>query len=434
MRKFFNYVTPAVIGMLVTSLYIIVDGMFVGKGIGSNALAAVNIAFPPNLIATALGLIVSVGGSTLAAMNLGAGKSEEAIDKFNESILFLIIVAIVLFIVGVFFSKPIAYALGAPDSLIEDVYNYMKFCFIFSVPLVLSEGLNCFLRNDGAPKLAMYAMIAGSLTNILLDYIFIFIFKWGVTGAAIATGLGEFVSMTIAIVYFLSGKGVFRFKRCKMSFKSIKDITIIGFPTFLTESTTAVVTMSFNMVILKRIGESGAAAYSIINYTLTVIAAIFVGIAQGMQPLLSFYHGAKEKDKVKYYYSLAIKSVLAAAFVNYFIFFLFGKWIVSFFTTNIDLINTAYNALKIFSLGTFFAGINIIKSTYFQSIEMCKISTAICVFRGFLATQISLIILPRIIGDNGIWLSNLGGELLVFLAVIAGGHMNHNRKLKGLSN
>ena len=146
---------------------------------------------------------------------------------------------------------------------------------------------------------------------------------------------------------------------------------------------------------------------------------IFVGIAQGMQPLLSFYYGAKEEDKVKYYYSLSIKSVLAAAFVNYFVFLLFGKRIISFFTNDMDLINVTYNALKIFSLGTFFAGINVIESAYFQSIKMCKISTAICVFRGFMATQISLFILPGLIGDNGIWLSNLGGELLVFLVVMA---------------
>lgn len=419
MRKFFNYVIPAVIGMLVTSLYIVVDGMFVGKGVGSDALAAVNIAFPPNLIATAIGLIISVGGSTLVAMNLGAGKRQEAINKFNQSILLLILIAIVILIVGLFFSKPIAYALGAPDSLMEDVYNYIKFCFLFSIPLVLSQGLNCFLRNDGAPRLAMCSMIAGALTNILLDYIFIFIFKWGVIGAAIATGLGQLISMTIAIGYFLKGRGVLSFKRCEISFKAIKDITIMGFPSFLTECTIAVVTMAFNMVILKRIGENGAATYSIINYILTIINMIILGIAQGLQPLLSFYHGAKEEDKVKYYYSLAIKSVLVAALANYLIFLLFGKWIISFFTTNIDLINTTYNAFKIFSLGTFFAGINIIKSAYFQSIEMCRISTAICVFRGFLATQISLLILPRVMGSNGIWLSNLGGELLVFLVVMA---------------
>lgn len=418
-RKFLNYVIPAVIGMLVTSLYIIVDGMFVGKGVGSNALAAVNIAFPPNLIATALTLTISVGGSTLVAMDLGSGKKQEAINKFNESILLLIISAIALFIAGVFFSKPMAYALGAPDSLIDDVYNYIKFCFLFSIPLVLSQGLNCFLRNDGAPKLAMCAMISGSLTNILLDYIFIFIFKWGVTGAAIATGLGELVSMTMAIIYFARGKGVLRFKRCRTSFKAIKDITMIGFPAFLTECTIAVVTMSFNMVILKRIGESGAAAYSIMNYITTVINMIILGIAQGMQPLLSFYHGAKEDDKVKYYYSLALKSVLVAAVVNYFIFLLFGKFMISFFTSDGNLINTTYEALELFSLGTFFAGINVIKSSYFQCVKMSKVSTVACVLRGFVATQISLMILPGIIGNNGIWLSNLGGELLVFLSIKA---------------
>ncbi|MBZ9633910.1 MATE family efflux transporter [Clostridium sp. FP1] len=417
MRKFFNYVIPAVTGMLVASLYIIVDGIFVGRGVGSNALAAVNIAFPPTLIATALTLIISVGGSTLVAMNLGYGKKQEAINKFNESILLLIMAAISLFIVGVFFSKPIAYALGSPDYLIDDVYNYIRFCFLFSIPLVLSQGLNCFLRNDGAPKLAMCAMIAGSLTNILLDYIFIFIFKWGIIGAAIATGLGELVSMMIAIIYFLRGKGVLRFKRCKLSLQAIKDITIIGFPSFLTECTIAVVTMSFNIVILKRIGGGGAATYSIINYTITVVTMIILGIAQGMQPLLSFHYAAKDKKKVKYYYSLALNSALIAAFVNFFIVFLFGKYIISFFTSNNELISITYSAFILFSLGTFFTAINIIKSSYFQCIKMSKVSTVICLFRGFMATQISLFILPRIIGNKGIWLSNLGGELLVFLVV-----------------
>ncbi|WP_460278823.1 MATE family efflux transporter [Clostridium sp. CTA-5] len=417
MKKFFNYVIPAVVGMLVTSLYIIVDGMFVGKGVGSNALAAVNIAFPPNLIATAFALIISVGGSTLVSIKLGEGKKEEAIDKFNESIIILIIMAIVLFIIGMFLSKPIAYILRAPDSLIDDVYNYIKFSFMFSIPLVLSQGLNCFLRNDGAPKLAMFAMISGSLTNMLLDYIFIFIFKWGVTGAAIATGLGELVSMMIAIIYFLSRRGTLRFKKCKISINGIKEIAITGFPSFLTESTIAVLTISFNLVILNRIGEEGVATYSIINYIITVISMITFGIAQGMQPLLSFYYGAKEESKVKYYYSLAFKSVIIATIVNYIIFILFGKYIISFFTSNVELINYTYTALNLFGLGTFFAGINILKSSYFQCIKLSKVSTVICVLRGFLGIQISLLILPQFIGNSGIWLSNLSGELLVFLVV-----------------
>ncbi|MBU5438092.1 MATE family efflux transporter [Tissierella sp. MSJ-40] len=415
MKKFFNYVIPAIIGMLVTSFYVIVDGMFVGQGVGSNALAAINIAFPPTLIATALTLIISVGGSTLVSMSLGSGETEEAVNKFNQSFLLLIISAIVLFLVGTFLSKPLAYALGSPDSLIGDVHDYIRFYFLFSVPLVLSNGLNYFLRNDGAPKLAMYAMIAGALTNIFLDYVFIFIFQWGVAGAAIATGLGQLISAIIPIIYFLRGKGILRFKKCKISFKALKDITEIGFPSFLTQSAIAVVTMAFNMVILKEIGESGVAVYSIISYAITVLNMVLGGIAQGVQPLLSFYYGAKEEEKIKYYYLLSLKSGLISAVVNFGICFFFGKGIISLFTSDKELISITYNAFNLFNLGSFFAAINIINSSYLQSIKMSKASNLICLLRGFITIQVSLLILPKLLGDSGIWLSNFSGELLVFL-------------------
>ncbi|MCX7885046.1 MAG: MATE family efflux transporter [Caloramator sp.] len=415
MKKFLNYVIPSIVGMLVTSLYIIVDGMFVGKGIGSSALAAVNIAFPPILIATALTLIISIGGSNQVSIDIGSGKSKEAINKFNESILLLIITSIGMFLIAVFLSKPIAYALGAPENLINDVYNYIRFCFFFSIPLVLSQGLNCFLRNDGAPKLAMIAMISGSLTNILLDYIFIFKFKWGIKGAAIATGLGEFISMSISIIYFLRGKGVLEFKFSKLSLYFIKNTILIGFPSFLTECSIAVVTISFNIAILKYIGEDGVAAYSIISYLITIINMIIMGIAQGIQPLLSYYYGANEPEQINYYYLLAFKSIIITSIINYFVFFIFGKSIISLFTSSNKLISITYKALKLFFLGTFFAGINIINSSYFQCINKSKISTAICLLRGFVAIQISLLILPVILGDNGIWLSNLTGEFIVYL-------------------
>lgn len=417
MKKFFNYVIPAVIGMLVTSCYIIVDGMFVGSGVGSDALAAVNLAFPPVFAATALTIIVSVGGSTLVSMNLGAGKKEEAIDKFNESIIFLVIMSILILLVGLIFAKPISYGLRAPDYLINDVYNYIKYCFLFSFPMVFSYGLNCFLRNDGAPRLSMISMVSGALTNIALDYVFIFIFKWGIIGAAIATGLGEVVSAAIAISYFLRKKGTLRFRKTKLSFNDLKTISKVGFPSFLTECTISVITMSFNLALLKHLGANGVASYSIMNYLITVINMIVLGIAQGMQPLVSFHYGSREEDKIKYYYKLAIKSGLVMTCVNYIINFFFGKYIISLFTTNEELITVTCAAFNLFNLGTFFAAINVINSAYFQAIKKSRLSTIICVLRGFVFVQLSLLTLPSIIGTNGIWLSSLSGEVLVFLVV-----------------
>ena len=417
LNKYLKYAIPSAFAMLVSALYTIIDGIFVGQGVGDSALAAVNIVLPFTVMLVGIANMMAVGGGALVSKNIGAKNIEKAVNIFRQVMKFLLIISVVLSVICVIFTEPIVKALGATQSLQSLAVDYLRYYALFCIPNLIGITLNSFVRNDNQPKLAMISTIAGAITNIALDYIFIFKFGLGIKGAAIATGLGQIVTVAILLPHFINKKGNLTLKNVKLEKGIIKDLLNIGFPSFLSQISFSIIVLIHNVVIVKIMGEVGVSAYSILNYIGTNIYMVLFGLTLGVQPLISYNFGKRDSEKVLKYYKINIiaQIVTTAFFVS--ICFLFGKDIISIFTNDPKVIEIAYTAVRLGSLSYFLVGPNIGTIVYYQAIEMPKLSTLMCLFRAIIFLPLALIVLSTIFGQNGIWVGTLASETLTFIAI-----------------
>lgn len=354
-KVFLNYLIPAVIGMLIMSLHVVIDGIFVGRGIGSDGLAAVNIVVPLFSIFTAIGLLIGLGGSTIVSIKFGEGKKAEASSIFTQSILLATVIIMLITIVSEFNIERLSYILGANDKIFPYVKDYMKGILYFAPVFVLADCLSCFVRNDRAPKLSMYAMGIGAVINCCLDYIFIFKFQWGVGGAALATGAGNILSLIMLLMHFILKKGDLKFVKVRLVLNDIIKICKNGLPNFFAQMSLTVVTIAYNLVFMKMLGEIGVSAYSIVNYIHVLMLMVFMGIAQAVQPIISYNYGAKEYERVKQSFKLAVRVSIAFGIFFFISGILFGKSMVKLFNNdNIQLIELTTTGIKIYVINYLF--------------------------------------------------------------------------------
>lgn len=420
-KLFFYFSFPAVTGMMVSAFYVIVDGMFVGRGIGSDALAAINIAYPITNFLVGLSLMFGVGGATM--ISIARGKKEIGqINKIFSHTLFLTfsVYLIALFVVVLFERKVILF-LGGSEILYDSVRAYLIPSAWFNIFYMLSMGLNAIVRNDNSPKFAMFSMILGAVINIFLDALFILVFKWGIWGAAVATGLAQMCSFLFLCTHFYNGHSDIKFEK-KFNFSPVLIWKIItnGFPSFIIEFAIAVVTLLFNLVLMKMTGEIGVAAYSIVAYVFYIFRMTFNGLSQGIQPIVSFNYGAGREDRLKKIFSLGHKTAFATAFLIILVINLQSKNIVGLFTNgNEELIELASTGLICYTSGMFFLGANFINISYLQSMEKALVSNIISVGRSFLLVVVGIFIYPKIFGIYGVWLTPPLADLTVFLGTAA---------------
>lgn len=417
-KEFMKYAVPSVIGMMVSALYIVVDGIFVGRGVGISALGSINVAVPVTTLMLAITLMITMGGAAVMSIKFGENKYKEGNNVFLESLFLIVTITGVVSIIGVLFPQQVARMLGASDELIKGTAGYLRFYLIFGLGFSCSLALSTFVRNDGNPKLAMIALIVGALTNIVLDYTFIFIFNFGLAGAAIASGLGQLLSVILLLTHFVKGKGTLKLYMPKLRKQELIRILKTGTPEFIVQVSPAISIFAFNQVILHRIGEVGIAGFSIIGYISTVLIALFIGISQGVQPLLSYNHGEKNYKKVNKLFEMATKTNFVASVIIYIGLLVFGQKLIGVFTENEALIKLTYNAMIIYGFSFIIASINIINVTYYQSTENLKIANIISTSRGVVFTIAFLIVLPLVMGDIGIWISIVLGEVCTLLLIM----------------
>lgn len=416
-KEFFKYAIPSALAMLVSALYTIIDGMFVGQGVGDSALAAVNIVLPFTVMLVGIANMMAVGGGALVSKNIGAKKIEDAVNIFRQVCKFLIILSVVISILCVLFTDTIVKLLGATPSLQNLAVDYLRYYALFCIPNLVGVVLNSFVRNDNRPKLAMISIIAGAVANIILDYIFIFKFGLGIKGAAIATGLGQILTIVIILPHFINKKGYLSFGKVKLEMNIIKNLLNIGFPSFLSQVSFSFIVLIHNIVLVRVMGEIGVASYSIINYIGTNIYMVLFGLTLGAQPLISYNFGKGDSEKVLKYYKInSIASIVTTA-VFVFICYTFGTDLISIFTNDPQVLEIATFGVKITSLSYFLVGLNIGTIVYYQAIEKPKLSTLICLFRSVIFLPISLIVLSKIFGANGIWAGTLLAETLTFILI-----------------
>lgn len=415
-KLFGKFLITSVAGMLAVSFYILVDTIFVGRGVGSDGLAALNIAIPVITLLTATGLLVGIGGATALSVSRGQGEFKKLNVIFTHSFGIAVLIGILYSAMGIIFLEKLSFMLGASEGNIHLVKGYLKGILFFGFSFVLVSTFTVFIRNDKAPKFAMWTTITGGLLNVVLDALFIFVFKWGMFGAAFATSLSSLTSLSLIFYYFKKSSTILRLKKIKIDFSIIKRIFTNGFPSFVIEISSGIVIFAFNIALLNTIGEIGVSAYSIIANISLICVSIFTGIAQGVQPIASINYGADLKDRVSKVRNMGLVTALVLGIIFFILGNMFPKQIVSLFIQNNRILeDITVNAIKLYFTAFIIMGANIIIGAYFQSIEEASISTVISIGRGVGFILIGLIALPYFFSINGIWLTVPFAELCTLI-------------------
>lgn len=403
---FFKYLIPSVGGMLGVSLYVLGDTMIVGRGIGSVGLAALNISIPIINVFHGLGLLFGIGASTAISISRGRGDEGQVNNIFTIAMILSLLTGIALTLLRVFFIDDISMVLGASKDTFQMSRDYLGVLMAFSPMFLLNYTLTVLVRNDGNPNLSMWAMLTGSIVNVILDYVFIFIFDWGMAGAALATCISPMLGLVLLSIQFIKKQNKMKFIRIKLKTDILKRILANGFASFIVELSAGVVIFIFNLVIIRLTGDIGVSAYSIIANLSLIATAIFTGIGQAIQPIVSVNFGAGKMSRVYEAGKLAIYTSLVLGIIFYILGLLFPEFLVSVFSKgDKELLDITVKGIKIYFLSFIFMGINIILTSYLQSKEYARASMIISLLRGFIFTVIYLILLSNIFGLTGVWMT-----------------------------
>ncbi|CEP39518.1 MATE family efflux transporter [Paraclostridium sordellii] len=413
--QFKQYVIPSVASMWVFSLYSMVDGAFVSRGVGSEALAAVNISTPYINTLFALSVLLSTGASTIVSMTLGKGDNKKASEYFTLNTVLLAIISIFITIISLLNLENIAIFLGATESTLPLVKGYLGNIILFVGFYLVSYGLELLIKCDGYPHLSTIGVIIAAITNIVLDYIFVIQFKWGVEGAALATGIARILSVSFFISHFLRKRGKLRFCKFKFDFNFIKRIIFIGIPDSMTEASLAVVILLFNQSILRLIGESALVSYSVICYITTLVLTTMLGISQGLQPICSYYYGKEDDRSVLKLLDMSISYIKKSSIIAFLLVIIFANQIVAMFIDKSDMSLFLYTVktLRISSVAYLIMGYNVIISGFCVATGKAIHASIVSLGRGLVVITLSLIIMTFIFGGSGIWMATFVSEAIV---------------------
>ena len=405
LKEFVRYCSLNVLGMLGLSGYIFADTFFVAQGLGADGIAALNLAIPIYSIIHGCGLMLGIGGATKFSVLGGRGKA--ANEVFSSAASMAAILAALFVIAGLLLSEPLTKLLGANADVFGMTNTYLKVLLLFAPAFLMNNLQLCFVRNDGNPKLSMLAMLFGSLSNIVLDYLFIFPLQMGMFGAVFATGLAPVISICILSPHLLRKKCGFRLQKAGLCLKNTASVFSLGFPSLVTEVASGVVMVVFNTLLLRLQGNTGVAAYAIIANLSLIVAAVYTGIAQGAQPLLSRAYGAgahRQARQVMRYACFTAAVVSAALYLGI---FFFAAPLVGLFNgeNNSLLQQIASYGLKLYFTAIPFVGFNIVASIYFTSIQRPGPAHVISLLRGVIVIIPMAYTLAAAAGLTGVWLA-----------------------------
>ena len=404
---FLKYVSANVLGMIGYSCYILADTFFIARGIGADALAALNLVLPAYSLMNGTGLMIGMGAAS--RYTISSTKPEGTLHRtiFTQALYLAAFAAVIFSSAGFFLPDRIAAVLGANADTIGYATDYIRILLIFS-PLFLGNNLLLsFVRNDGAPRLSMTGMIVGSLTNIVLDYVFIYPLGMGMTGAALATATAPVVSMLIMSVHFIKKRNHFRPVRTRLSLVRWGDICTLGVSSLVTELSSGVVIIVFNYLILGLNGNTGVAAYGILANIALVLVSIYTGIGQGVQPIVSRYAGKDGEEQRRSLRRYALITSLSFALLSYLLIAVFAVPLAELFNREHDPILTdiASNGMRIYFVSLFFSGINIVAAAFLSSADRPKQAFVVSILRGFVLIIPVAWILSVLFGLTGIWMA-----------------------------
>lgn len=405
-KIFFRYLIPAILANMVTSIYVLADTIIIGKGIGTLAMAALNIVLPLFNIFFGNGLLFGVGGSVLMSIARGRGDRKLGECYFTLAVILNAITCVLYTVLLLVFTKPIVRFLGATDVTMPYILDYAPYVIAGLSAFSFSSLLQTFVRNDGAPKLSMFAVISGGVLNVILDLIFVFPLQMGMAGAAMASVLGSACTVCILLFHFRSKSNGLRFSLQAFSFSCIGKILQNGFTSFLVEITSGIVMFIFNIEILKCAGDIGVSMYGIICNTVIIVTCLCNGINQAAQPILSTNYGAGLAQRIGQVRRLGIKTALCICSIPA----ILGLLVPNLFTyiflePNDEILAMSPIAIRTYFIGFFVMGINMFVVGYFQSISKPYLSLIVCLARGCVLSIIFVAVLAPLFGIIGIWAS-----------------------------
>lgn len=420
--KFFHYVMPSVAAMWVYTIYTMVDGIFVARGVGEDALAAVNLAMPVVNAAFALGILFAVGASTRASVCKGRGERSGADKVFTGSVIAVALVGLTVAAAILLFLDEVALFLGATDETIDYVKQYLGIITAFIPFYMTSYNLEVLVKADGFPQTAIKTCVAAACCNIVLDALFVLVFHWGIAGAAIATGLSQLMSFSIYMKHFLSAKSEFSF--VKINAGELKEAfcrTRFGVADCMTELSVGICIFVFNRVLLSISGNDGVVIYTIISYFSQLVLMTMMGINQGTQPLISYYYGKEKTSFCRYIFKIALCCAGVCSLLAFAIGLIYPDPIVGVYIDNEaspQLFEQSVHAFRLYSPAFLPLGAVITLMGYFTSIELPKSAMSISVGRGLIFTSVFVLIFSFFFGEAGVWTAAAASEICALVLAL----------------
>jgi len=435
-KKLIKFTIPTIIMMIFTSIYGVVDGIFVSNCVGADAFAAVNLIMPAIMILGTLGFMIGTGGSALVSKTIGEGEKEKANRYFSMLIYLLVIIGLVLTINGVLLIEKMAKLLGADEAMLQDCIVYGRTLLIFLVPFCLQNAFQSFLIVAEKPTFGLIISIISGVSNMILDFLLIYVFKMGVLGAALATGISQVFGVIIPIIYFgLKKNHILQFTKTKFELKPILQACSNGSSEMLTNISMSLVNilfnmqlMKFNFQLMKYAGSDGVVAFGIIMYVSFIFSGTYLGYSIGTSPIIGYHYGAGNKDELKSLLKKSFKLILITSIVMTGLAELLSKLLASIFVSYDEgLLEMTTNAIRLFSLSYIISGFNIFSSSFFTALNNGFVSAAISFLRTLVFQVVMIFLLPAIWGINGIWLAVFFAEILS-LAVSLGFLVKNSKK------
>jgi len=419
-RKLLRFTLPSMIMMIVTSIYGVVDGLFVSNFVGSNAFAAVNLILPFVMIFGAVGFMLGTGGSALVAKTLGEGDTIKANQIFSMLIYVLIGFGVICTILGIVFLKPIAILLGATPELLSDCVTYGAVLLLSLTAFMMQTTFQTFFVVAEKPNMGLIISIVSGLTNIVLDFLFILVFQWGVVGAAAATGISQVVGGIIPFVYFLrKNDSTLRLTRPVWNGTALLQSCTNGSSEMITNLSLSLVNMLYNFQLMKLVGVNGVAAYGIIMYVSFIFSGVFMGFSFGSAPIISYHYGAKNHSELKNIFKKSLVIIGGSAFILTLIAEILAMPLAKIFVGyDAELQAVTSYALRLFSLSFLFSGVNIFASAFFTALNNGVVSAFISILRSLVFQVIMILWLPVFFGVNGIWLAVVVAELMTLVITL----------------
>ncbi|MDO5522972.1 MAG: MATE family efflux transporter [Bacteroidia bacterium] len=402
-----EYSIPAIIGTLVNSLYNIVDRIFIGQGVGVYAISGLAITFPVTTLASSLGLLVGVGAASRISISLGEKKKHTAEQILGNSLMLILVFNAVIMTLFYVYLDNILFAFGATENTLPYARDYLQIVLLGNVFISLCYSFNNMMRSSGYPRKAMITMLIGAVLNIVLDPIFIFVFKLGIAGVAWATVISMFVGMLFVMHHFVQDSSLIRLRRenIRLDKNIVLAIVSIGLSPFLMQVAASGVAVLLNTSLIKHGGDLAVGAYGILNSMVLLIIMVVVGLNQGTQPIIGYNYGAKKFGRVKDTFFYAVKVATVITSVGFIIGMFFPRLFATAFTTDQQLLDIAENGIRLSMIAFPLVGFQIVASTFFQSIGQAKKAIIQSLSRQIIFLVPSLLIFPPLFGLNGVWIS-----------------------------